>query len=203
MTRLFNDPATFAEDMLAGFLDANSGYVAGVPGGVVRARETPPGKVAVVVGGGSGHYPAFCGVVGRGFADGAVVGNVFTSPSAQEAYTVAKAAAGDAGVLILSGNYAGDVLNFTSAAQRLTAEGTAARVLFVTDDLASAPPPSSTAAAGSPGTSWCSAWRAPRPRPVTTSTRSRKWHAAPTTAPAPSAWLSPAEPSTRTKEQVG
>ncbi|EFL28904.1 dihydroxyacetone kinase [Streptomyces himastatinicus ATCC 53653] len=139
MTRLFNDPATFTEDMLAGFLDANSGYVAGVPGGVVRARETPPGKVAVVVGGGSGHYPAFCGVVGRGFADGAVVGNIFTSPSAQEAYTVAKAAAGDAGVLILSGNYAGDVLNFTSAAQRLTAEGTAARVLFVTDDLASAP----------------------------------------------------------------
>ncbi|MFF5138595.1 dihydroxyacetone kinase family protein [Streptomyces sp. NPDC013157] len=139
MTHLFNDPATFTEDMLAGFLDANSDYVTGVPGGVVRAQETPRGKVAVVVGGGSGHYPAFCGVVGRGFADGAVVGNIFTSPSAQEAYTVAKAASGDAGVLILSGNYAGDVLNFTSAAQRLTAEGTQARVLFVTDDLASAP----------------------------------------------------------------
>ena len=139
MTHLFNDPAAFTEDMLAGFLDANSDYVTGVPGGVVRAQETPQGKVAVVVGGGSGHYPAFCGIVGRGFADGAVVGNLFTSPSAQEAYTVAKAAAGDAGVLILSGNYAGDVLNFTSAAQRLTSEGTQARVLFVTDDLASAP----------------------------------------------------------------
>ena len=36
-----------------------------------------------MVGGGSGHYPAFCGVVGPGFADGAVVGNIFTSPSAQ------------------------------------------------------------------------------------------------------------------------
>ena len=66
MTRLFNDPATFTEDMLAGFLDANAQYVVGVPGGVVRATETPPGKVAVVVGGGSGHYPAFCGVVGHG-----------------------------------------------------------------------------------------------------------------------------------------
>ncbi|MEU9168686.1 dihydroxyacetone kinase family protein [Streptomyces sp. NPDC048420] len=139
MTHLFNDPAAFTEDMLAGFLDANSEYVSGVPGGVVRAQETPRGKVAVVVGGGSGHYPAFCGIVGRGFADGAVVGNIFTSPSAQEAYTVAKAATSDAGVLILSGNYAGDVLNFTSAAQRLTGEGTDARVLFVTDDLASAP----------------------------------------------------------------
>ena len=40
-------------------------YVVGVQGGVVRATTTPPGKVAVVVGGGSGHYPAFCGVVGR------------------------------------------------------------------------------------------------------------------------------------------
>src|SRR6478672_248572 len=89
MTKLFNDPARFTEDMLAGFLDANSRYVVGVPGGVVRAHETAPGKVAVVVGGGSGHYPAFCGVVGPGFADGAVVGNVFTSPSTQEAYSAA------------------------------------------------------------------------------------------------------------------
>ena len=79
MTHLFNDPTTFMEDALAGFLDANSQYVAGVPGGVVRATETPPGKVAVIVGGGSGHYPAFCGVVGPGFADGAVVGNILTS----------------------------------------------------------------------------------------------------------------------------
>jgi Dak1 domain len=74
MTRLFNDPATFTEDMLDGFLDANARYVVGVEGGVVRATTTPPGKVAVVIGGGSGHYPAFCGVVGQGFADGAVVG---------------------------------------------------------------------------------------------------------------------------------
>ena len=48
MTKLFNDPARFTEDMLVGFLDANSAYVAGVPGGVVRAHKTAPGKVAVV-----------------------------------------------------------------------------------------------------------------------------------------------------------
>lgn len=138
MTGLFNDPATFAEDMLAGFLDANSHYVVGVPGGVVRATETPAGKVAVVVGGGSGHYPAFCGVVGHGFADGAVVGNIFTSPSAQEAASVARAAHGDAGVLLLTGNYAGDVMNFGLAVTALRAEGIDARYLGVTDDIASA-----------------------------------------------------------------
>src|SRR5918996_1404501 len=85
VTRVYDDPATFTEDMLVGFLDAHAPYVVGVPGGVVRAQATRPGKVAVVVGGGSGHYPAFCGVVGQGFADGAVVGNVFTSPAAAEA----------------------------------------------------------------------------------------------------------------------
>lgn len=138
MTRLFNDPATFTEDMLAGFLDANSHYVVAVPGGVVRATQTPPGKVAVVVGGGSGHYPAFCGVVGHGFADGAVVGNIFTSPSAQEAASVARAAHGDAGVLLVTGNYAGDVMNFGLAVTALRAEGIDARYLGVTDDIASA-----------------------------------------------------------------
>ncbi len=139
MTRLYDDPAQFAEDLLEGFLDLHADRVVGVPGGVVRASETPAGKVAVVVGGGSGHYPAFCGVVGPGFADGAVVGNIFTSPSTQEAYAVGKAAASDAGLLFSTGNYAGDVMNFTLAQQRLAAEGIDTRVVFVTDDIASAP----------------------------------------------------------------
>ncbi len=139
MTRLYDDPARFAEDLLEGFLDVHAERVVGIPGGVVRAAETPSGKVAVVVGGGSGHYPAFCGVVGPGFADGAVVGNIFTSPSTQEAYSVGKAAAGDAGLIFSTGNYAGDVMNFTLAQQRLQAEGVDTRVVFVTDDIASAP----------------------------------------------------------------
>src|SRR3954470_19517741 len=140
MTRLWNDPSSFTEDALVGFLDANAQYVVGVPGGVVRASATRPGKVAVIVGGGSGHYPAFCGVVGPGFADGAVVGNVFTSPSAAEAASVARAADNGAGVLLITGNYAGDVMNFTQAIDRLAADGITARFLVVTDDIASAAP---------------------------------------------------------------
>lgn len=139
MTKLFNDPARFTEDMLVGFLDANSRYVIGVPGGVVRAHETRPGKVAVVIGGGSGHYPAFCGTVGAGFADGAVVGNIFTSPSTEEAASVARAAHGDAGVLLITGNYAGDVMNFGLAVSQLRGEGIDAHYFAVTDDIASAP----------------------------------------------------------------
>lgn len=139
MTHLVNDPANFAVDMLDGFAELYSGYVAKVPGGVVRAIAAPEGKVAVVVGGGSGHYPAFCGVVGPGFADGAVCGNIFASPSAQDACNVAMAASNGGGILFITGNYAGDVLNFDQAQSRLVASGYDVRNLYVTDDVASAP----------------------------------------------------------------
>jgi dihydroxyacetone kinase len=78
MTKLFNDPSVFMDEMLEGFFDIYPQYVTSVPGGMVRSTSSPTSKVSVVVGGGSGHYPAFYGVVGSGFADGAVVGNVFT-----------------------------------------------------------------------------------------------------------------------------
>ncbi|MEU6131155.1 dihydroxyacetone kinase family protein [Saccharopolyspora sp. NPDC047091] len=139
MTRLYDDPATFTEDAVAGFVAANPGYVREVRGGVVRARRARRGKVAVVTGGGSGHYPAFCGVVGPGFADGAVVGNIFTSPSAEDAYSVAKAADTGAGVVFSFGNYAGDNMNFGLAVERLRREGVSAHNVVVTDDVASAP----------------------------------------------------------------
>src|SRR5690242_21644442 len=132
MTRVYDDPTCFAEDMLAGFLDLHGRYAIGVPGGVVRAEQPPVGKVAVVVGGGSGHYPAFCGVVGPGFADGAVVGNIFTSPSTGDAYHVGKAADGGGGVLFSTGNYAGDVMNFDLARDRLVGEGIETRNVYVT-----------------------------------------------------------------------
>ena len=139
MTYVFDNPASFTEDALSGFLDVYSAEVVGVRGGVVRATATRPGKVAVVVGGGSGHYPAFCGLVGPGFADGAVVGNIFTSPSADDAVSVGAEVEAGAGLVFITGNYAGDVMNFTQAQQRLTADGIDTRVLFVTDDIASAP----------------------------------------------------------------
>lgn len=137
MTKIFDDPAEFAEDQLAGFLALYADRVRGVPGGVVSLRSSEP-EVAVVIGGGSGHYPAFCGTVGPGFATAAVVGNIFTSPSAAQAYSVAKAAHQGKGVIFSFGNYAGDNMNFGIAAERLRAEGIDARIVVVTDDVASA-----------------------------------------------------------------
>ncbi|MEU6696198.1 dihydroxyacetone kinase family protein [Pseudonocardia sp. NPDC046786] len=137
MTRIYDDPAEFADDQLAGFLDLYADRVRGVHGGVVAHRGDDP-QVAVVIGGGSGHYPAFCGTVGPGLAHGAVVGNIFTSPSAAQAYSVGKAADQGRGVIFSFGNYAGDVMNFGIAAERLRADGIDARIVVVTDDVASA-----------------------------------------------------------------
>jgi dihydroxyacetone kinase len=140
MTRVLDTAEGFVQDALAGFAAVHGDLVRRVDGGVVRADPLPPGRVAVVVGGGSGHYPAFAGVVGSGLAAGAVCGNVFTSPSAGQAYRVAAAADAGGGVLFSYGNYAGDVLHFGAAQERLRAEGTDARTVLVTDDIASAPP---------------------------------------------------------------
>ncbi|QSZ52214.1 dihydroxyacetone kinase family protein [Paenarthrobacter sp. AT5] len=139
MTRIFNDPADFADESLSGFCDAHSDLVRQVEGGAVRRNRPSAPKVAVITGGGSGHYPAFSGIIGPGFADGAVVGNIFTSPSTQQAYSVAKAANSGAGIVFTYGNYAGDVLNFGMASERLNAEGIRAENVLVTDDIASAP----------------------------------------------------------------
>lgn len=139
MSYLINRPTDFVDESIAGFVAANSDLVRRVSGGVVRATHTPPGQVAVVIGGGSGHYPAFAGLVGQGLAHGAAMGNVFASPSAQQIYSVAKAAASDAGVLLSFGNYAGDVLNFGIAAERLNAEGIPCCCFPVTDDICSGP----------------------------------------------------------------
>ncbi|HEY5223971.1 MAG TPA: dihydroxyacetone kinase family protein [Microbacteriaceae bacterium] len=138
MTYLYNDPVDFTDELIDGFVAANGRWVRRVPGGVVRNVKPVSGQVAVVIGGGSGHYPAFAGLVGPGLAHGAAMGNLFASPSAQQVYSVAKAASAGGGVLLSYGNYAGDVLNFTQAQDRLIAEGIPCRTVIVTDDVSSA-----------------------------------------------------------------
>jgi dihydroxyacetone kinase len=82
----------------------------------------------------------FAGFVGRGWADGSIAGNIFTSPPPPPIYEAAKAIHGGAGILFLYGNYAGDVLNFDMAAEMLAEEGIRVSTVRITDDVASAPP---------------------------------------------------------------
>ncbi len=139
MTYLFNDPTKFADELIEGFVAAHRNQIYPVDGGVVRRHKARPGQVVLVIGGGSGHYPAFGGFVGAGLAHGAAMGSVFASPSAQQICNVAQAVDAGGGILFSYGNYAGDVLNFNQAQERLRAMGIDVRTVVVTDDTASAP----------------------------------------------------------------
>ena len=140
MSYLVNDPDTFSKEMIDGFVAVDGEIVQRVDGGVCRVAPTPRGQGAVVIGGGSAHYPAFAGLAGAGLAHGAAMGHVFASPSAHQVSEVARAVASDSGVLLSYGNCAGDVLNFDSAQEQLQADGIPTRTVVVTDDISSAGP---------------------------------------------------------------
>lgn len=135
-----DDVGEFATESIRGFVQANPGYVKACPGGVIRPTRSRDNQVALVIGGGMGHYPAFAGLVGPGMAQAAVQGNIFASPSARQVVDVCRRADQGRGIILIFGNYEGDRLNFNQAARTLRAEGHDVRVLPVTDDLYSAPP---------------------------------------------------------------
>ncbi|MED4885221.1 dihydroxyacetone kinase subunit DhaK [Bacillus smithii] len=143
MKKLINDPKNVVEEMIEGYVKAYPDYVKQLPENkraIVTTRKTREGKVGILIGGGSGHEPAFMGYVGEGMADGVAVGNIFASPSPEPILAVTKAIDKGAGVVYLYGNYAGDVMNFGMAAEMAELDedirvGTA----ITTDDVASAP----------------------------------------------------------------
>ncbi|MAW87577.1 MAG: dihydroxyacetone kinase [Phyllobacteriaceae bacterium] len=140
--KLINAPEDLIAEAIEGMVLAHPGMVRvdGPTGRAVVAVDGPrDGKVGIVIGGGSGHEPAFAGYVGRGLADAAAVGNVFASPSPEQIMDAARAVDGGAGVLFLYGNYTGDVMNFDMAAEECESAGIPARSVQVTDDVASAP----------------------------------------------------------------
>jgi len=140
MKKLINDPFDFVEESLEGFVLAHEHLIKRVGRRVVARIDAPiEGKVGVVIGGGSGHLPAFMGYVGTGGADAAPIGNIFASPPAKPVLEATLAANGGAGVVYSYGNYAGDVMNFDRAAARAVAQGIPVETVLVTDDVASAP----------------------------------------------------------------
>jgi len=139
--KIINDGAKAVDEMLAGILAAHPRHLRAAEGSPrsIIAREGPrPGKVGLVIGGGSGHEPTFLGFVGKGLADAAAIGNVFASPPPDPILECAKAVSGGAGVLFMYGNYAGDVMNFDMAGELAGLENIEVRTVLTTDDVASA-----------------------------------------------------------------
>lgn len=96
-------------------------------------------KVALVIGGGSGHEPLFTGYCGAGLADAVACGNVCASPNPELITEAAKAVDQGKGVLFVYGNYAGDNLNFDMAEEMCQANGMKTAHVREWDDFASAP----------------------------------------------------------------
>lgn len=139
LKKLINDPFDAVDEMLDGFVGAHADVVRLVGERVVARIPPDRPKVGLVVGGGSGHEPAFVGYVGPGLADAAAVGNIFAAPSPDTCLAAIQAASTGMGVLLVYGNYAGDIMNFGIAAERAAAAGIDVRTVLVTDDVASAP----------------------------------------------------------------
>ena len=141
MKKIINAPDAFAGEVLEGILLAHPDRLraASVDNRAVVRTTMPPGRVGIVTGGGSGHLPLFLGYVGTGLCSGVAVGNVFSSPSADQIFAATEASDTGCGVLYLYGNYGGDVFNFDLAGDLAEAEGIDIATVHGTDDVASAP----------------------------------------------------------------
>jgi dihydroxyacetone kinase-like protein len=135
--KLINTPGEEVREMLEGLELAVPDIVRLDPvwNNVYRRYKKPSYKVALVSGGGSGHEPAHAGYVGYGMLDGACAGFTYTSPTVPQIQAAIKEVATDAGVLVIIKNYAGDVMNFKTAAELARGEGIKTEYVIVNDDV--------------------------------------------------------------------
>lgn len=140
MRKIINSPERVVEEMMEGYISAYSRYYRKHPkvNGVILKNHRKD-KVALVIGGGSGHEPMFSGFVGKGLADAAACGNIFASPDPNTVYETAKAVDQGKGVIFVYGCYAGDNLNFDMGEEFLNDDGIHTSHVRVWDDVASAP----------------------------------------------------------------
>lgn len=152
--KFLNRPQDAVAEAISGALLAHEGLlmpVEGAPRAIKAAHGPRPGKVGLVIGGGSGHEPGFLGYVGTGLADAVAIGNVFAAPPPDPILAATIAADGGAGVLHIFGNFSGDVMNFEMAAEMAAARGIRVRSVVTTDDIASAPVDAKSARRGVAG----------------------------------------------------
>lgn len=140
MKKIINRAEDVVPEKIEGYVKAYEKYYEKHPevnGVLLKNRRK--NKVALVIGGGSGHEPLFEGFVGKGLADAAACGNIFASPDPNTIYQTADAVNEGKGVFFVYGNYAGDNLNFDMAEEMLGEDGIRTAHVRVWDDCASAP----------------------------------------------------------------
>jgi dihydroxyacetone kinase-like protein len=116
MKKFKNSTHSLVRDSLKGLAEGHSDILSVHfdPTYVIQ-RDSTPGRVAVISGGGSGHEPLDVGYVGHGMLTAACPGEIFTSCTPDQILAAAKAAEKGAGCLFVVKNYRGDLLNFETA----------------------------------------------------------------------------------------
>ncbi|KAK9464396.1 Dak1 domain-containing protein [Lipomyces arxii] len=107
---------------------------------VIYDAAHDPNTVSLISGGGSGHEPAWSGLVGSGLLAAVANGPIFGSPSAKQILKAIDSAPSAKGVLLIITNYTGDKLHFGLACEKAKAKyasvGIPFAVLPCTDDVA-------------------------------------------------------------------
>jgi phosphoenolpyruvate---glycerone phosphotransferase subunit DhaK len=137
--KIINDPLKCADDLFDGLVIAYDGKARKVGSRSLVMNDLRPDAPALLIGGGAGHEPIYHGLVGKGMADGAAVGDIFAAPPPDIVLEATQAVNRGKGVLYLYGNYAGDVMNFDIGAELAAEEGIEVRTVIIADDVASAP----------------------------------------------------------------
>ena len=142
MKKFMNDPFEVTNELVEGFVIANDPHFVKLDGiNVVVKNKIPKTKKAtILIGGGSGHEPLFLEFIGKGMGDCAVHGNIFASPSADMVLEGIHSVNTGDGVIMIYGNYQGDIINFDMAQELARMEGIRVETVRIWDDVASAPP---------------------------------------------------------------
>ena len=141
MKKMINNPDNVIEELMSGCLIAYPEYIRRSElhkRALIGKKRNDKRKVSILIGGGSGHEPAFLGYVGKGMADGVAVGNIFASPSPIPIQAVTREINHGHGVLYIYGNYAGDLMNFEMASEMTEIEDDiVTKAVIGNDDVAS------------------------------------------------------------------
>ena len=124
MKKFMNAPDTLTAELLEGLCLAYQDKIKLESEKLVCAKkEKSADKVAILTLGGSGHEPALQGFTGEGMIDISVVGDIFAAPGAPKVFEAMQKLNRDAGILLVTLNHAGDVMNADMAKQMAETEG--------------------------------------------------------------------------------
>jgi dihydroxyacetone kinase DhaK subunit len=150
MKKIINSTQTVVKELCEGMVKAYPEVIAwDEQYNIISRRESSTHKVQLISGGGSGHEPSHAGFVGKGMLDAAVCGDVFASPSIMQVYNAILQNASEKGVLLIIKNYAGDMMNFSGAADMaIEDDGKTVEKVCVNDDVSIDNPPERRGVAG-------------------------------------------------------